>query len=285
MKLYTSSETPLVGATLVCRQGRLAGTIGCLVMAAIFGGAPVFWHAVGAPWFLWVPFALLAVLLVPMLVGDIFARWRSSNWLLAIRPDGVWIHFRSYQDRAEPEALTVVHFSYAEIAAVRQHVQTFSVPRGDRVHFTQHKLKCLDLCLAQGDTEELRTALSANLNRAPHERVYLGGLRVSTRASHFPVSLPTPDVVRLAWRGGQGHWAAPSLKRVLAELEQRVAVNEPVRHDRSDWDQLSDAELDEQILLLVESGDRLDAIQLLVQRRGYTTTAAHRFVDELVCRI
>jgi hypothetical protein len=76
-------------------------------------------------------------------------------------------------------------------------------------------------------------------------------------------------------------WAAPSLKRVLHELAQFVPVEEPRRLDRDNWRDLSPDELDDQVLALVQAGDRMAATQLLVRSRGYSTTEAHQFVNEL----
>jgi hypothetical protein len=58
-------------------------------------------------------------------------------------------------------------------------------------------------------------------------------------------------------------------------------VGEPARRDRGDWRKLTGVELDEQILSLVESGAKFDAMRLLVKRRGFSETEARQFVDEL----
>ncbi len=91
--------------------------------------------------------------------------------------------------------------------------------------------------------------------------------------------MPTPGVVRIAWRG-HGNDVAPPLTRVLEELSQRVEVADPTRTDRAAWPQLGEAELDELIAQLVRSGDNLEAAELLIRRRGCTPTEAHRFVEE-----
>lgn len=284
MKLYVLSDVPCDTAARICRQGRLMSAASTLIISLMLIGPPVFSWAAGMPWIVWGVCALLALLIVPLILGDMLARLSPTNWLLSVRPDGIWINFRSYQETGATDDRTVVHVRYDEIAAARRHVETFTTPSGDSGDSVRYTLECLDLLLTHGQTDDLQAALVANRNRQPSEQVYLGGIRVTTRASHFPVSLAATNIVRVAWRGGIGNWVVPSLRRVLKELEPRVCVTEANRHDRGDWQQLSETELDEQILQLVESGARIEAIRLLVGRRGYTTTEAHRFVDELACR-
>ena len=96
--------------------------------------------------------------------------------------------------------------------------------------------------------------------------------------------MPIPGVVRIAWRG-HGYDVVPPLDRVLDELSQRIEVAEPTRTDRADCYQLSEAELDELIAQLVRSGDSMEAVELLVRRRGYSTTEAHKLVEEQATRI
>jgi hypothetical protein len=72
---------------------------------------------------------------------------------------------------------------------------------------------------------------------------------------------------------------------VLAEMSPRVTVTDTTRTDRPDWRRLSEAELDEQIELLVRCGDQWEAIGLLRRRRGCSTSEAFQLVGELVARI
>jgi len=105
---------------------------------------------------------------------------------------------------------------------------------------------------------------------------------VTTRPSHFPVSLPEPDQIRIAWRGGTGNWVSPSLRHLLRELAGLVPTGEATHTRRQDWRDLSDAAFDDQIMGLVQAGDTVSAANMLVRRRGYSTTEARRFVEELL---
>jgi AmiR/NasT family two-component response regulator len=72
---------------------------------------------------------------------------------------------------------------------------------------------------------------------------------------------------------------------VLDELRQRIEVSEPTRTDRANCYQLGDDELDELIAQLIRSGDNTEAIELLVRRRGCSTTEAHKLVKEQATQI
>ena len=270
----------------ICRQGRLAGTVGISVLVAILAGAPVFWWRVGMPWFIWGLCALLAVVVVPLLIGDLLAKFRPTNWLLRYGPKGIWIHLRSYQQTGPEEGLSVVHLEYNEITAVGEHVERYTTPSGSSgSSSTQHKLHSLDIRLNHDQTQELADALDAQRQQKSPERVYLGFITVLSRPTHFAVSLPDAETIRIAWYGGHNNWVSPSLRKVLQDLSRYVQRAEPTRYERGDWRQLSEAELDEQILQLVQSGDRIEAMQILVRRRGLSTTDAHRFVEELAGRV
>ena len=62
-------------------------------------------------------------------------------------------------------------------------------------------------------------------------------------------------------------------------------IDEPTRTDRAHWRQLSEAELDELVAQLVRSGENLEAGQLLIRRRGCSSTEAHKLVEEQANRI
>jgi hypothetical protein len=283
MKLLRSDQITPDATGLVCRQGRLVGAINALVLDSILVGAPIFWWMVGAPWFVWGGCALLALIVVPMLLGDLAAKFRDTNWLIWIRPEGVWINFRSYQDTGPLDVRTVVQLDYDEIEEAYRHIESYSTASGDGA-LVLHKVRSLEFRLVHSETDELQAALSENRRRKPPQRVVLGGIRISTRPSHYAVSLPAPDVLRVAWRGGVGSWVAPSLTNVLEKLQPYVCVAEVSRSKRGNWHDLSDADFDALVLELVEAGSRIEAIELLVRRRGYTTTEAHTFVEELNCR-
>jgi hypothetical protein len=291
-----------------CRQSPVRGLVGSLVFCAILIGSAVLLWQQGFPWFAWGGGAVLAALLVPWLLYDALAKFRSTNWLLRLGPDGLWINLRSYKNRHLPEAATVLHLPYEEIASARRHIDTWTTPAHPSATTPTHwKLESLELSLAGFATKKGTGPLGAAENRGEsvvpkgpvpfvvakpsgatteiakallNERDRRGGVK----GKHQAVTVPTVGVVRIAWRG-HGNDVVPRLSRVLDELSRSVKVEEPTRTDRPHWLKLSDAELDELVAQLVRSGDDLEAGQLLIRRRGCSATEAHKLVEEQGRRI
>jgi hypothetical protein len=284
VQLQQSFDPKSEECLLVCRQGVVAGVASSIVLAVILIGSPIISWRLGAPAFFWIIFAVFALLVVPMIIADVLAKLRRGNWLLVVRPDGLRIHLRSYQDKApRGDDPTVVRLDYPEIVEVGRRVEHRSKPNSDGGSVSS-KMQSLDIRLTHQDTDALAKALALNRHRVQPTRRYLGFMSVRAGLTHFAVSLPEPGTIRVNWRG-DGHWVTPSLRRTLTELEHRVKVAETSEGPRKDWKELTDAELDDRVLELTRSGNRIDAIHLLVQRRGYSLTEAHRFVEELSGRV
>jgi hypothetical protein len=212
----------------------------------------------------------VAVLFVPILIQDALAKFRSTNWVVRVDPDGLWINLLSFRKQPAVEAATVVKVPYEEIDRALRHIDTWTTPtpRGGTRHW---KLESLDLHLVSDDTRDLALALSEE--------------RASGHGASPSVTIPAPGVLRIAWRGhGLNHDVVPALDQVLAEMSRRVTVTDTTRTDRPNWHRLSEAELDEQIELLVRWGDQQGACKLLERRRGYSATEADKFVTELATR-
>lgn len=284
MKLHSPKDMGQMSG-VCCRQSPLRGAVGGLVLGAAFIGVAGLCKYSGFPWPVWGGCAVVAALVVPFILLDVLAKFRASNWLVWVRPDGLWINLRSYQNHHLPEAATVLHLSYGEVARAHRHTETWTTPsEPNSLASTHWRQESLDLHLASGDAGPVVEALIEERNRAAPQRVLPGGVRVSSKGPQQSVTVPEEGVVRLAWRGA-GHGVVPSLARVLDELSHHVEVAEPTRLDRPDWNKLSDAELDELVARLVRSGETLDASQLLMRRRGYSATEAHKFLEELGTRI
>jgi hypothetical protein len=258
----------------VCRQSRLRGLVGGLVVCAfLIGFVFLMWQS-GFPWYVWGGGAALAALLVLWFMVDALAKFRSANWLLRICPNGLWINLRSYQNHRLPAAATVLLLPYEEIARAHRHIETWSTPAEPSSRtLTPWKEESLELSLVSDDTREIVKALA-------DER----GRRAAIKGTHQAVTVPSAGVVRIAW-SGHGNDVVPPLTRVLDELSQRVKVDEPTRTDRSKFWELSETELDELVAQLVRSGDDLTAAELLIRHRGCSATEAHKLVKEQASRV
>jgi hypothetical protein len=288
MKLYSPKDVDQV-AGVRCRQSRLRGVLVGLIVCAGFIGAVFLFRHVGAPAPVRIGGVILAALVVVLVLADMVARFRSVNWQVWIRPDGLWINLRSYQNRHLPDAATVLHLPYEEIACAHRHLETWTTPVWDRTvgvgvnqwkagtvggyRSTEYKVESLELSLASGDTQGITQALA-------NERHRPAGLKSLQQA----VSVPSPGAVRIAWRGN-GNDVVPGLGRVLDELGPYVKLGDPTRTDRPYWGRLSEAELDDLLAHLIRSGDRLAVIDLLMLRRGCSPTEAEKLVQELDARV
>ncbi len=291
MKLL-SGEGLVQGTGLCCRQSRLRGVIGALLVCAFLIGAvflvrrsasPVLRGSLyqdrarrgiavsgqrEVPQYLWIGFAVVGALVVPLVLRDTFAKFRSTNWVLRVDPDGLWINLRPLQRHPAAGTATAIHLKYAEIARAHRHVDTWSVPSSE-ARSTHYKLESLDLHLASVDTRPLLPAL----------------IEARTAGKGLPtsVAVPAPDVIRVAWRG-YGHDIVPALGPVLAELGTRVKVTDPTSTDRPEWREC-DAEFEEQIAHLIRWGDPVEASGLLMRRCGWSATEAHKHLEELKTRV
>jgi hypothetical protein len=279
MKLYRGCDLAPDGTGLVCRQARLGGLIAAIVFTLAFASFPLLVWWFHGPMIFVVVGGMLALLLLLFLVGDVKARFRDANWVLWIRPDRVCVNLLSYQDYAPLDSTSVVELMDRDLDQLQRHVEHYTVPDSDggSVSYT---LESLDIELRDTDTAALATAIAAVRRRQQPIR-RLGFMSSQSGVTVYSVSLPAPHRLRITWKGGRGHSIRPRMKRVLDELASRVKIAEPNVNRRSDWSQLPDAEIDDQILAMVCAGNRLDAIKLLRCRRGYSITAAHRFVEEL----
>jgi hypothetical protein len=280
MRLYQPSEVSFGKTEIICRQTRLLTTVMYLFFVSVLVGSPVLWRHVGAPWIAWGGIAALAVLVAPsILFGTIPALWRRSNWLLAVQPDGLWVNLRTYGNDHFAEGQTVVWFDLAEISAARTHVERCTTPSGGEPGgTTQRRTTHLQLELAHADTEQLQDALSVERKRKPAARTVLGFIPISNKLCHYPVTLPEPNVVRIAWRGSTDH-VVPSINYLLQETTMRQKSAEAVADQFGDWRTMDDAAFDVLVRHLVASGDRITATNLLKGRLGITYTAAHEQVE------
>ncbi len=258
---------------IVCRQSRVGGTLFAAVITAACVGSPIFMWTAGAPWFFPILFGLVALTIVPLLLADVRTRFRPTNWVLWVRPRSLMINLCSYQDRGPRDALSVVELNDDEIAEMWRRTERYTIPKTAGRSVSKW-LESLEIKLHAHENTELTAAVAECRKRKQ------AGMQITLKS----VSLPAPGLVRIAWWGGTGHSIAPRLKYVLDKLSHRVHVSEPVDTQRASWDQMSDAEVDDQVLSLISSGSKLDAIKLLRAHREMSLVEAKLFVDELASR-
>lgn len=276
MKLDRPSAIPFQRATLVCRNGKLVGTLGGLLAAAVFAGIGPFWRWADAPWPVWVGFGLLGLFIVPFLLNGIVALYRKENWVLVVEPAGIWINLRSFHNWHFAEADTALFLPYSEIAFIRRHKTRFFVPSSES-RSIQQSSSMLEVELNHKETDALARMLQEERRRRAPERRSLIGLKVRSKAKHYPVTLPEANKIHVA-----DAYVVPSLKRVVAELARHVEIGEATRQEFDDWQDLNDEEVDVLVRLLVESGDEMAATKLLRRRRKMSLSEAKRTIEHIL---
>jgi hypothetical protein len=269
MRLYRDADVPEDEQALLCRQSRLAGVVRFLVFAAALGVAPVLGWKFDHPWVLWIGFIVAAIVL-PLMLVDMAALFRATNWLLRIGSDGVWINLRSYRDKVS-DAASVVRLDYPEIASAGRHTESYSTPSrmatgpgsyGDVGGSTAWRDEFLEIQLNHDHTDELQTALK-NLR---HPAVPDQGQSWQVRSRHFPVWLVGPAVIRIGWVSAHGHAVLPRMAQALVRLDGSVRVAEPSQRDRPNWRKLTAEQVDELARELVFAhGATFEATALLVR--------------------
>ena len=285
MKLYRDADISADSQALWCRESRLAGVVRLIVCCGLLAIAPIYGWKSHHPWVLGIGIAAAAVV-IPLMLIDMAARFRASNWVLRIGSDGLWVNLRSYRDKAS-QADSVVHFDYAEIASAGRHTEVYSTPskmtgpgsQGNVGGSTIWHDEFLEIHLNHEQTGELKAALNNLRYQAPADQP--PSEPAPNRSRHFPVCLVSPSVLWIAWNSGHGHAVTPRTATALAELETHVRVAEPIRRERPDWRKLTAEQADELARELVHvHGAWFEPISLLVRAGHITHAEATQLVNQ-----
>src|SRR6185369_2733955 len=204
-----------------------------------------------------VGYYLTAVLFLFLLLTRryITARFRTSNWLVRIKDEGVFVQFRSYLNyHLPPEDLTVVFLSFGEIRSARvvhERTKAYS-PQGGR---STQTFRYVELELA-GDIVPLAKALETEAaEKAPTEKRWYGS--TSTLYEDHPVCMKSAPFLRIRWQ------AVPSAQNFLDLLRPYTTIDNPISLTQ-DFVHLQSLTRDEQRQLLRE-----------LAARGATVTAIY----------
>jgi hypothetical protein len=285
MKLCYDHDLPDSGQGLRCHQSRLAGVVGFIVWCGVLSIAPILGWQKDLPWVLGLGIAL-AVVLVPVLLMDMVARFRATNWILQIDSDGVWINLRSYQDKVSA-APSVMHLDFDEIASVGSHVETYSTPSEQKRPGTHGAIggttywhaTFLEIQLNEEQITEFKAALNSLRSQPASDQHPSPPMQARKRPC--PLWLVSPFVFRMAWVSGHGHLVVPRLTNVLNQLETYAQIAAPTQKDWPTWRELTANQVDELASELVNVyGDDFAATKLLIQVGGATQTEAWRLTQQ-----
>jgi len=291
MRLYRQTEVPEDEQGLLCRQSRLMGIVRLIIWCGVLAIAPVIGWKTGKPWVLWIGVALAAVV-IPIAVLELAAMFRATNWLLRIGRDGLWINLRSYRDRnVVPDALSVLHLDYGEIARVGQHAESYTTPSeiagsatppgvAATTTSTEWRDKFLEIELIHDQTAELKSALNDLRFPPPPADAASAAARATGRIP--TVWLVKASLLRIVWVSSHGPVIAPRLAQMLSELETYVQVTLPTRRERPNWRKLTAEEATELARELVHvHGAAVTATALLSRTCGLSHGEANTQVRQL----
>lgn len=274
MKLLSLPQAPTrQQATFYCHSWIGAAVLQLGMMA--FAGVMVYKYAVGkVPLLIMLLFVstLLFFMLLP--VGSLRRSFQSTNWLLAVGLDRLWIKYRSYlNSHFPPEDLQIVELLFSEIKSVclvRQKEITYVGPGNkSRTQFAKY----LEFILYEPFSPELPAALQAERNVKDNP-----DKKIRYRSLDYPLQTKGNNSFRVCMSGIRPGW-----KAVLRNLETNGITITPERRETLDYTlPLEDKkQMDDQLINLVEQGKTLAAVKLARRRYGMGLTDARQFVKEL----
>lgn len=285
MQLFTPDAVPHAILGRVCRQSRFFTTLNSVVLWLFLAGLPLLAIVVARPtlW-IFVPVLVYVAWITRAMARLSLKAFRNSNWVLRIAPDGMWINLRSYQNREFPPAPVVLFVPYVEIANVAEH----RVKQSDRTSRSSKRStwtdRFLDIRLREPAIPELEKEIAEERRRKLTRELLGSEIRSHSRANHVPVTVPNDSTIRVAWRG-MGDYVVPSLETVLQELAEYCTVESPTERNLADVEAMTPDQIDALILERVEHGETIAAMKLLEEKKGFTTTEAKNFVDELKLKL
>jgi hypothetical protein len=278
MQLLRLAEVPLNPRDRVFHYSRLRAVVGATILAVIALAAFLFGRLKNV----WLAYYVAAVFVFCLLIFQklVTARFRSSNWLLRMTDNGMFVKFRSYLNHHfDDQDLTVVFLPYSEIRSARLMKERHERPEGDDGHLsatTTSTRRTLELELAI-DSNGFADAVAKERERV-FTKMHGGSQKISSRYHHFPVRLASPTLLRIEW--GE----VPGIQTILDALTRHTLVQSAgeTTKNYANLDHLSRQEQETRLLELAESGDMIGAITIARQLYSYDLTAAKQFVEELM---
>jgi len=229
------------------------------------------------PGLMWCSVAVVAPFVPLIFWINFLPALRPTNWVLKTATNRVYIHLRNYRNPYSPgDGQTVVSLAQNEIVSIGKHMERFAsiTSKGRKTYWTEYSL---ELRLREPASPELATALEAERRR---EAPKTGWMRIGLYA---PLVSFDKDhrAVRILWYSRYDH-ITPRINRAIALLGRTFLTHEDVFINNADLAKLSDIQFEDLIAKLLQGNLKLEAIKLLVERRGMSTTEAKQFTDELM---
>lgn len=280
MQLMRLADTPLDRRDRVFQYSKPRALIGALALSGIAFGVTLF----GWLKSLWLAYCVAAVIVIYLLILRklVTARFRSTNWLVRMTDDGLFVKFRSYLNyRFSDQDPTVVFIPYSEISSAKLVKERQAIPDRDGGNpraTTIRTRRFIELDLA-GNSEPLADALAGESKRV-FAKPADGGANVSTRYQHLPVRLATPNLLRIEWG------VVPNAQTILDALTRHTLVDHATAVSKNfvNLDGLSREEQESRLLELAQSGDMIGAVTMARTLYAYDLATAKHFVESLIVK-
>jgi len=271
VRLLYAHDLPRFGIEQTYRHARMLPVVVFIVtIASAIAWALYIWLQDEALILYWPSFG--AALVALFTLSGARAAWRSTNWLMKIASDGVYIKFRSYLNHHFPDdAPTVVHLVPADIASVGIATERVTLPNRDGGDMSA-TMRFLDIRLAQPPPESMVQAIEYERRRPPP------GRRMTTKHHDYPLRFVGSETLRILWSAA----VRPGIPHAVADLGARYPRGDDAHIERTPWHDMAPAEQESLILELCERGETVTAIRLARMRYGMNLTEAKRFVDGIM---
>ena len=269
----TVFRTPGVALGIVAAT--LWGCLGAAIYLLIFGRIRTF----DPPRLLVFFIALFVWFFAALGTGMWKASRRPTNWIVRIRGNEVLIKFRSYQNwKMSDDDVQVVELNQNEIAFVREVKRVVSSEMLSGKSELESRTD-LEIGLKDPDTSALQQAIRDDIARPGW-----GNDRHRAKNLDYPVSVPEPGVIRIAWSNKTTR-TRPRIKRALQEFSRLAPVLE-MQTGSEDFSptalrKLSEGEVAKKLSELA-SRDQMTAIETIKQLYGCSLAEARQQVDELL---
>jgi hypothetical protein len=283
MQLLRLQDVNLTAQDRVFKESALVIFVAGLVFAGLAVGIYL-WNRFGDLPFFFVVVSGGFLALFSIICFGCFAKTLApTNWLLAVGPDRILIKFRSYLNPHLPAVdPQVVSLSFSEIEAAQVTKQKIKYYGSQRNAPTTEFHSYLDLFIHGGNLHPLHERL--RYERTAKVTKDRGVCKVSTKAVHYPVSVPEDRTIRIQWRCPSSH-VVPGIKKAADALARQRVTIRPMQRQVNDYTKTSSADGEKpeaQILELAEKGKIIAATRLAKKVYDYDTTEARQFVEGLL---
>ncbi len=280
MQLLKLQDAQLNVQDRVFKESAFLQFLGGVVFAGLAVGMYL-WHRFGELPFFFVVVSGGFLALFSLIFFRCFARALApANWVAAAGPDRILIKFRSYLNADLPaEDPQVITLWFSEIEAAQITKQRLKYYGSQRDGATTEFHTYFDIFVRGENLQLLKDTLKYERTAmVTRDRIIC---KVSSKAQHYPVSVPDERTIRILWRSPASH-VVPSAKKLAELLARQQVTIKAMERQVCDYTNSASGDSESRILELAEKGKIIPAVRLAEKLYGYNTTEAKEFVEGLL---